>query len=150
MNPKVGDLQGMAMDYVIRVDGLTKRFARTPVSRMTIVLGRIAGGLTTSMIEGVSILMISLFLGFRLSGIFVLLLTLVFMLLVSVSFIGLGLAIASMLKDEQGFGLIMKFIISPLLFLTGIFYPVENLLLALRVVYYLNPLTYGVDGLRGR
>jgi ABC-2 type transport system permease protein len=129
--------------------GFLKEIMVTPVSRLTIVLGRIAGGLTTSMIEGLSILAISLFLGFRISGIIDLILTLAFMLLVSVSFIGLGLAIASILKDEQGFGLIMNFIISPLLFLSGIFYPVENLPLVLRVVSYLNPLTYGVDGLRG-
>jgi ABC-2 type transport system permease protein len=129
--------------------GFLKEIMVTPVSRMTIVLGRITGGLTTSMFEGLSILALSLLLGFKVSGIGDLILTLVFMVLISVSFIGLGLAIASLLKDEQGFGLIMNFIISPLLFLSGIFYPIENLPLALRVVSYLNPLTYGVDGLRG-
>jgi ABC-2 type transport system permease protein len=101
------------------------------------------------MLEGLSILVISLLFGFKVGGIIDLVLTVVFMLLISVSFIGLWLAIASMLKDEQGFGLIMNLIISPLLFLSGIFYPIENLPFALRVVSYLNPLTYGVDGLRG-
>jgi ABC-2 type transport system permease protein len=129
--------------------GFLKEIMVTPVSRVTIVLGRIAGGTTTSMLEGLSILIISLFFGFKVSGIINVLLAVAFMLLISVSFIGLGLAIASMLKDEQGFGLIMNLIISPLLFLSGIFYPIENLPLALRVISYLNPLTYGVDGLRG-
>ena len=129
--------------------GFLKEIMVTPVSRVTFVLGRIAGGTTTSMIEGLSILAISLLFGFQVGGVIDLALTTVFMLLISVSFIGLGLAIASMLRDEQGFGLIMNLIISPLLFLSGIFYPIENLPTALRMISYLNPLTYGVDGLRG-
>ena len=150
---------GMAMIFTSMFTGLSvlwdrrygflKEIMVTPVSRVTIVLGRIAGGTTTSMIEGLSVLGVSMLIGFRFSGILDVILTLAYMLLISVSFIGLGLAIASKLKDEQGFGLIMNFIISPLLFLSGIFYPIENLPPPLRVASYINPLTYGVDGLRG-
>jgi ABC-2 type transport system permease protein len=129
--------------------GFLKEILVTPVSRVTIVLGRIAGGMTTSIFEGVSILVISMVIGFRFSGVLNILLTIIYMLLISISFIGLGLAIASKLKDEQGFGLIMNFIVFPILFLSGAFYPIDNLPLAIRALSYLNPLTYGVDGLRG-
>jgi len=71
------------------------------------------------------------------------------MVLVAVSFIGLGLAIASKLKDMQGFGLIMNFIMFPLLFVSGAFYPLANLPAVVSWVGYVNPLTFGVDGMRG-
>ncbi len=71
------------------------------------------------------------------------------MVLLSVSFIGLGLAIASRLRDMQGFSLIMNFIMFPLLLLSGAFYPLENLPAFISWVGYINPLTFGIDGMRG-
>jgi ABC-2 type transport system permease protein len=129
--------------------GFLKEIMVTPVSRVTIVLGRIAGGATTSVIQAVAILILSLFLGFQISGASGLLLALVFMVMVAISFIGLGLAIASRLKDMQGFGLIMNFIMFPLLFLSGAIYPMENLPSVISWVGYINPLTFGIDGMRG-
>jgi len=129
--------------------GFLKEIMVTPVSRVSIVLGRIAGGTTTAMIDGLSILVISLLVGFRLGSVINLLLAVAYMVLISISFIGLGLSIASMMKDEQGFGLIMNFIIFPMLFLSGALYPIENLPMVLKIISYVNPLTYGIDGLRG-
>ncbi|MBM3310414.1 MAG: ATP-binding cassette domain-containing protein [Candidatus Aminicenantes bacterium] len=76
-------------------------------------------------------------------------LALAFMLLISFAFIGLGLIFASRMKDMQGFGLVMNFIIFPLFFLSGAFYPLANLPRFIRALSLLDPLTYGVDGLRG-
>jgi ABC-2 type transport system permease protein len=129
--------------------GFLKEIMVTPVSRVSIVLGRIAGGSTISIIQGVAILVISLFLGFQISNAGGFLLTLLFMVLISVSFIGLGLAIASRLRDMQGFSLIMNFIMFPLLFVSGAFYPLENLPALISWVGYVNPLTFGIDGMRG-
>jgi ABC-2 type transport system permease protein len=129
--------------------GFLKEIMVTPVSRVTIVLGRIAGGATTSVIQGVAILILSLLLGFQIVWGAGILLALIFMVLVAVSFIGLGLAIASRLKDMQGFGLIMNFIMFPLLFVSGAIYPLDNLPMIIRWIGYINPLTFGVDGMRG-
>jgi ABC-2 type transport system permease protein len=129
--------------------GFLKEIMVTPVSRVSIVLGRIAGGSTVSIIQGVAILILSLFLGFQVSSAGGFLLTLLFMVLISVSFIGLGLAIASRLRDMQGFSLIMNFIMFPLLFVSGAFYPLENLPTFISWVGYINPLTFGIDGMRG-
>jgi ABC-2 type transport system permease protein len=129
--------------------GFLKEIMVTPVSRVSIVIGRITGGTTTSVIQGVAILVISLLLGFRILSVLPVLLSIVFMILVSVAFIGFGLAIASKMKDMQGFGLIMNFIMFPLLFLSGALFPIDNLPLAVKAIAYLDPLTYGVDGMRG-
>jgi ABC-2 type transport system permease protein len=71
------------------------------------------------------------------------------MVLIAFTFIGLGLIFASKMKDMQGFGLIVNFIIFPLFFLSGALYPLNNLPVFVRVLSYIDPLTYGIDGLRG-
>jgi len=129
--------------------GFLKEIMVTPVSRVSIVMGRITGGTTTSVIQGIAILLISLILGFRIGGVLPVLLSIVFMVLVSVAFIGFGLAIASKMKDPHGFGMIMNFIMFPLLFLSGALFPIDNLPLVVKAICYLDPLTYGVDGMRG-
>ena len=70
------------------------------------------------------------------------------MVLVATTFIGLGLAFASKMKDMSGFSLIMNFLIFPLFFLSGALFPLDRLPLAVKLLAYINPLTYGVDGLR--
>jgi len=128
--------------------GFLKEIMVAPVSRVSIVLGRIAGGVTTALIQSVLILGISSFMGFKISSIFSLLLGFLFMILISVTFLGLGLIFASKMKDMQGFSIVMNFVIFPLFFLSGALYPLENFPVWLRVISYLDPLTYGVDGLR--
>ena len=71
------------------------------------------------------------------------------MVLITATFIGFGLIVASKMKDMQGFSLIMNFIIFPFIFLSGVFYPLDNLPWFIRILSYADPLTYGIDGLRG-
>ncbi len=120
-----------------------------PVNRVSIVLGRIAGGTTTAVIQGLLILTISVAMGFKIAGVAPLLLSILFMLLISSTFIGLGLIFASRMRDIHGFSLIMNFVIFPLFFLSGALYPLDNLPVWLKYISYMDPLTYGVDGLRG-
>ncbi|MCX6817304.1 MAG: ABC transporter permease [Candidatus Aenigmarchaeota archaeon] len=128
--------------------GFLKEIMIAPVSRVSIVLGRIAGGATTSLIQGMAILLISMVLGFAVTSLFSLALAVVFMFLISTSFIGLGLIFASKMKDMQGFNLIMNFVIFPMFFLSGALYPIDNLPPFIKVVSYIDPLTYGIDGMR--
>jgi ABC-2 type transport system permease protein len=128
--------------------GFLKEIMVTPTSRVSIVLGRVAGGSTTSLIQGVMILVLSLLIGFRIPGLIPVLLSLVYMVLIAVTFISIGLIFASNMKDVHGFNLIMNFVVFPLFLLSGALFPVENLPGPVRVLAYLDPLTYGVDGLR--
>jgi ABC-2 type transport system permease protein len=128
--------------------GFLKEIMVAPVSRVSIVLGRIAGGATTSLIQGATILLLSVPLGFAIHGAAEVLLAVLLMLLISVIFIGLGLVFASNMKDIHGFNMITNFIVFPLFLLSGALFPVGNLPAQIQVFAYLDPLTYGVDGLR--
>jgi ABC-2 type transport system permease protein len=72
-----------------------------------------------------------------------------FVVLIAVVFAALGTAIGSVIKDMQGFQLVMNFLVMPLFFLSGALFPLANLGVGLTVITRLDPLTYGVDGLRG-
>ncbi len=71
------------------------------------------------------------------------------MLLIGLVFISIGLILASVMTDMQGFGLILNMLVFPIFFLSGAIYPVSALPGFIRYVTYVNPLTYGVDGMRG-
>jgi ABC-2 type transport system permease protein len=129
--------------------GFLKEIMVAPVSRLSIVIGRIAGGTTTGLIQGIMILGISFILGFKIQSPAALFLSLIMMVLIATTFLGLGLIFASKLKDMQGFSIIMNFVIFPLFFLSGALYPLKNFPFWLKYLSYLDPLTFGVDGLRG-
>ena len=71
------------------------------------------------------------------------------MALIAIVFAAFGTAVGSSLQDMQGFQLIMNFLVLPIFFLSGALYPLHNLPKVLAVVTRVDPLSYGVDGLRG-
>jgi ABC-2 type transport system permease protein len=129
--------------------GFLKETLVAPVSRTNIMLGRTLGGTTVAMIQGVIIFIITLIGGFRPEHWSMLPMAFVFMGLIAFLFTTLGTAIASMLEDMQAFPLIMNFLVMPLFFLSGALFPLNNLPGPIAVLTRLNPLSYGVDGLRG-
>jgi len=128
--------------------GFLKEIMVAPVTRVSIVVGRIAGGVTTALIQAVLILGISYIMGFKIISVTSFFLALAFMTLIAITFHGLGLIFASKMKDMQGFSIVMNFVIFPLFFLSGALYPLENFPVWLRYISKIDPLTYGVDGLR--
>lgn len=129
--------------------GFLKETLVAPVPRWQIMLGRTLGGATVSMIQGIIVLILAHVVGFRMENVFYLPGALIFMFLVALLFTSLGTAIGSILDDMQGFQLIMNFLIMPLFFLSGSLFPLPALPDLLRVITLIDPLTYGVDGLRG-
>lgn len=129
--------------------GFLKEIMVAPVKRTTIVLGRVAGGITTAIIQAILVLLVSFLMGFHLLHPWGIFLALLCMFLIGTGFIGFGVAIASKMEDTQGFSTIMQFIIFPVFLLSGAFFPVANLPKWLQPLVFLNPLTYGIDGLRG-
>ena len=129
--------------------GFLKEIMVAPVKRSAVILGRIAGGITTALIQGILTLIVSFFLGFKILNPFGFILAFVFMILIGGSFIGFGVAVASVMTDTQGFSSIMNLITFPIFLLSGAFFPVSNFPSWLRPFAYINPLTYGIDGLRG-
>ena len=129
--------------------GFLKETLVAPVSRFKIILGRILGGATVAMIQGIMVFAICAIVGFRVERAIFIPVALIFMFLIAVLCAGIGTAIGSVLEDMQGFQLIMNFLIMPLFFFSNALFPLEGLPKALRLVIHLNPLSYGIDGLRG-
>lgn len=128
--------------------GFLKEIMVTPVSRFSIVLGRLAGASTLAIGQSLAILLCAVALGFKLSSGWGPVLGCVFMLLIAFTFIGMGLAFASRMNDMHGFQLVVNFVVFPVFFLSGALFPIQNLPRVVRLLSYLDPLTYGVDGLR--
>jgi ABC-2 type transport system permease protein len=128
--------------------GFLKEIMVSPVDRTSIVLGRIFAGMTSGVIQALCILLISIVLGVRIANPLGLAASLVFIVMISMSFVGLGISLASVMEDMQGFQIIMNFIIMPLFLLSGALFPLERLPVWLAALSYVDPLTYGVDGLR--
>jgi ABC-2 type transport system permease protein len=127
--------------------GFLQEVLVAPVSRLSIVIGRTFGGATTALMQGFVILAIALALGVKVSLIG-LATGILFMVLLAFSAVGFGLIVASQMEDFHGFQLIMNLIIFPLFFLSSAIFPIEGLPNWLKAVAFVNPLTYGVDGLR--
>ncbi|HEY3131728.1 MAG TPA: ABC transporter permease [Acidobacteriota bacterium] len=128
--------------------GFLKETLVAPVPRLTIMIGRTLGGATVALIQGLIVVAICLIAGFRPSNVGALPMAFVFMTLIAVMFTALGTAIASVLSDFQGFQLVMNFLVMPIFFLSGALFPLTNLPKLLDVAASIDPLSYGVDGLR--
>jgi ABC-2 type transport system permease protein len=128
--------------------GFLKETLVAPVPRLTVMIGKTLGGATVATIQGLLVLIICLIAGFRPVNWATLPLALVFMILTAVVFSGLGMAIGSMLQDMQGFQLIMNFLVMPIFFLSGALFPLNDLPKILSVITRMDPLSYGIDGLR--
>lgn len=128
--------------------GFLKETLVAPVPRLTVMIGKTLGGATVATIQGLLVLIICLIAGFRPVNWAILPFALVFMILTAVVFSGLGIAIGSLLQDMQGFQLIMNFLVMPIFFLSGALFPLNGLPSVLSFVTRIDPLSYGIDGLR--
>jgi ABC-2 type transport system permease protein len=127
--------------------GFLKEMLVAPVPRLLIMIGRTIGGATVALIQGLIVGVICLLAGFRpsLSSIPA---ALLFMLLMAILFTALGTAIASVLSDFQGFQMVMNFLVMPIFFLSGALFPLNNVPGPMAIIAAIDPLSYGVDGLR--
>ena len=129
--------------------GFLKETLVAPLSRLQIVLGRSLGGAIVAMAQGAVVFVICLAFGFRLHSSLLVPAAIVFMFLIALLFTSIGTAIGSVLQDMQGFPLIMNFLVMPLFFFSSALFPIEGLPRVLKAAVGLNPLSFGVDGLRG-
>jgi ABC-2 type transport system permease protein len=128
--------------------GFLKETLVAPVPRLQIMIGRTLGGATVAMLQGILILVVCLIAGFRPVSMATAPFGILFMALIAMVFAALGTAIGSGLQDMQGFQLIMNFLVLPIFFLSGALFPLNNLPKALALITRIDPLSYGVDGLR--
>jgi len=127
--------------------GFLKEILVAPVPRTAIALGKAFAGSTLSVIQGTLILIFAPLVKVPIVWYNILLL-IPAMFLISFALVGIGIIIASRMTSFEGFGTIMNFLVMPMFFLSGAVFPVTGLPAWLKVVVYVNPLTYGVDLLR--
>jgi ABC-2 type transport system permease protein len=128
--------------------GFLKETLVAPVPRIQVMLGKTLGAATVAVIQGLLVAAVCFVAGFRITDVRAVPTALLFMCLIGCLFSALGTAIGSTLQNIQGFGLIMNLLVMPIFFLSGALYPLNNLPQVLSIVTRLDPLTYGVDGLR--
>ena len=128
--------------------GFLKETLVAPVTRLEIMLGQTAGGATTAVIQGLMILILSLLIGLSIQSVPGFLIAIGFMVLIGIGFTAFGIAIASRMEDMNGFQLIMNFVIFPIFGLSGALFPISALPGWLVPITLLDPLTYGVEGIR--
>ena len=99
--------------------GFLKETLVAPVSRLNIMIGRTLGGATVATMQGILVLIMSMFIGFHPYNWFLIIFLIPTMLLVALLFTAMGTMIASLLDDMQGFQLIVNFLVMPMFFLSG-------------------------------
>jgi ABC-2 type transport system permease protein len=131
--------------------GFMKEMLVAPVSRTSIILGKILGGATTATIQGIILMAVA-----GVMGAFTPTLTFLVgafaaigaMLLITAGFVGLGVAIGSTLNDFHAFQLLSTFVMWPMFMLSGVFFPIDVSPLPLQVAMLCDPMFYGVELLR--
>jgi ABC-2 type transport system permease protein len=127
--------------------GFLKEVMVAPVSRVAVALGKVAGGSTVAMLQGALILVLAPLIGIRLNwGQLIVLVGL--MLLLAAVMTSFGILIAARQRSMEGFHMIMQFLLMPMFFLSGAFFPLRDVPLWMEWLAKVNPVTYGVDPMR--
>jgi len=120
----------------------------SPISRYSIIIGKILGETMVSMTQGLGIIAFGLLIGVPLS-----LEKLILMFpagLMACLFGGaFGILVLSNLKSQRAANQIFPFIIFPQFFLAGVFNPIKSLPPFLHILSRAMPMTYAVDLMRG-
>lgn len=132
---------------VDREHGFLKEVMVAPLSRVGIILGKALGGSLAAIAQGLIMLVIAPLIGLPITPMIVvkLLLTL---LVLSLSLSSLGILLATRMRSQRAFQFLLQLIVFPLMFVAGVFFPVDGIPNWLQVVAKVNPLTYGVDATR--
>ena len=130
-----------------RREGFLMSVLVAPVSRSSIVLGKVMGGATLAAIQGLIFLVLAPLIGVHFGfEQFAWMVLIVF--LVAFALTALGFAVAWSLDSAQAFHAIINLFLIPLWLLSGALFPSANASKWIKAVMLANPLTYGVEALR--
>ncbi len=127
--------------------GFLKEVLVSPLSRSGVLAGKAVGAATIAIVQGAIMLVLAPIVNVPITLSKVLAL-LPLLLILSLSLSGLGLLIGARMRSQQGFQIVMQLVIFPVMFLSGIFFPVSGVATWLAVLSKLNPVTYGIDAIR--
>jgi ABC-2 type transport system permease protein len=127
--------------------GFLKEVLVSPAPRSAVALGKVAGGATIALFQGVLTLLLAPLLGlhFTLAQWAVLL---GLMALLALASTALGVLAASRLRSFEGYNVIINFLMMPMFLLSGALFPLSGLPAWMNVLVGLNPMAYATDALR--
>lgn len=128
--------------------GFLKEIMVAPLSRSSIILGKALGISTGAIIQAIILLLLSFLVNVEITPI-IFIIAILISTIIAIGLSSLGLFIASFMDSMEGFNLVMSFVILPIFLLSGALFPVTGLPEWLSFIVYIDPLTYGVDALRG-
>ncbi len=118
-----------------------------PINRVSIILGKTIAQLTRGLLQGFIIMVLAMVLfGVTIQGSIILVIGL--LLLGVFSFVGLGVCLTSIAKDQETATMIMMTIMFPMMFLSGIFFPIKMMPGFMQTISSFLPLTYASDAMR--
>ena len=127
--------------------GFLKEVLVAPISRASVAAGKTLGAATIATIQGTIILLFAPLIGVSLSpGTVGLLLPSMFLLALALG--SFGVLLATRIKTIEAFQAIMPMLTFPMIFLSGVFTPVETGPRWMSVISKINPATYGVAIIR--
>lgn len=124
------------------VSGFMKEVLVSPAKRFYVAIGQLLSAATVSTVQGLLILIVGMFLGIKFTNWTTPLFVLLAMISVGLVFSGVGLFMATKVRSGQTFQIIKTSISMPLTFISGAYIPLSMLPDALKIVAYLNPMTY--------
>jgi len=126
-----------------RKEGFLKAVLVAPVSRLAIVFGKVLGGTTLALVQGLILLLFAPLLGVRitLSGV---VMVAVGLFLLSLWLTAAGFAIAWRISSSGGFHSIMNLLLMPMWMLSGALFPLGGAAPWLQWIMRANPLTYAL------
>ncbi|UCE97887.1 MAG: ABC transporter permease [Dehalococcoidia bacterium] len=127
--------------------GFLKEVLVAPVSRTSVAIGKTLSSTTIAMLQGLLILIFAPIIGISFS-VSTLLALIPLMLLLAISMSSFGILLATRIKSLQAFQVVMQMLMFPMIFLSGVFFPVEGLPAWMNVLVKLNPATYGIAPIR--
>jgi len=127
--------------------GFLKEVLVAPISRASVAVGKTLGAATVALFQGILILLFAPLIGVSLSAWTVLAL-LPLMLLLSASMGSLGILLATRIRSMEAFQAVMQMLMFPMVFLSGVFFPLQGLPVWMNILVKLNPATYGIAPIR--
>jgi ABC-2 type transport system permease protein len=128
--------------------GFLKEIMVAPIPRTSVAIGKALAGATIATVQAGVVFLFAPLAGLWPSPI-QLLACLAVLLLMGLALTGVGLAMAARMTSFEGFGTMNNFVILPLYFTSAAQFPLNGAPRWLRLIAHLNPLSYGVDLLRG-
>jgi ABC-2 type transport system permease protein len=118
-----------------------------PINRLSIILGKVMAQTIRGLIQGAIIVMLAVVLfGVVIHG--SILLVVALLLLTVFSFVGLGILITSFTGREETATMVMMTLMFPMMFLSGVFFPIQQMPAFMQSIAHLLPLTYAAQALR--